>query len=64
MDILKFNTEIGKGIASMVISNLLSRKLGYTVKIDLSTLSIRNDNHTVKITFAGTATAPTDQIKI
>ena len=63
-DILHFNTKLGKGIASMLISNVLSKKLGYKVVVELDKLYIRNDDNVVRIVFSGEATAPTKSIKI
>lgn len=63
VDILHFNTKIGKGIASKLISAALSKKLGYKVVVELDKLYIRNDNNLVRIVFSGEATAPTSSIK-
>lgn len=64
MDILNFNTRFGKGIASKILSNILSKKLGFRVAVDLNKLHIRNDGNTVTITFSGEASAPTSEVRI
>ena len=64
MDILNFNTRFGKGIVSKILSNVLSKKLGFRIAIDLNKLHVRNDGNTVTITFAGEATAPTSEVRI
>lgn len=63
MDILNFNTKFGKGIVSKLLSNILSKKLGFRVSVDLDRLHIKNDGTTVSVIFSGEATAPTKSIK-
>ena len=63
MDILNFNTQFGKGIASMIVSRILSKKLGYKINVDLEKLHICNGGGQIEITFAGSATTSTDNIK-
>ena len=63
MDILNFKTKFGKGIVSKLLSNVLSKKLGFRVTMDLDRLHIKNDGTTVSVIFSGEATAPTKSIK-
>ncbi len=63
MDILNFDTQFGKWAASKIVSSVLSKKLGYEVNIDLKKLHICNRGGQIKITFAGSATTSTDNIK-
>ena len=63
MDILNFNTKLGKGIVSKLLSHVLSKKLGFRVSVDLDRLHIKNDGTTVSVIFSGEATAPTKSIK-
>lgn len=62
-DILNVNTRLGKGIVSMLISNILSKKLGFKVSVDLDKLHIKNDGNTISVIFSGEATAPTKSVK-
>lgn len=64
MDILNFNTKFGKGIVAKLLSNILSKKLGFRVTVDLDRLHIKNDGTTVSVIFSGEATAPTKSIKL
>lgn len=64
MDILNFNTRFGKAFASKILSNILSKKLGFRVAVDLNKLHIRNDGNTLTITFSGEASAPTSEVRI
>ena len=64
VDILNFNTRIGKAIASKLVSTALSKKLGFKVSVNLDKLHIKNDGTTVSITFSGDATAPTNSIML
>lgn len=63
MDILNFNTKFGKGVVSKLLSNVLSKKLGFKIVFDLDKLHIKNDGTTVSIIFSGQASAPTKSIK-
>lgn len=63
MDILNFNTQFGKGVASMIVSRILSKKLGYKINVDLEKLYICHRGGRIEITFAGSATTSSDNIK-
>ena len=64
MDILNFNTRLGKKAASKLLSMFLSKKLGTKVTVNLDKLHIKNDGTTVSIVFSGEASTPTDSIKL